>query len=72
MTKQEYKKQLDREILAAIQVGLHRTYKEIGDEFGVCEVYVGKIAKRSGWLRKRGLGSTAARLKRQAKQGANQ
>jgi hypothetical protein len=64
MNKKEFKVQFENEVATALIAGT-KTYTELAVEFGISEMSVYLIAKARKIRRKRGLGSSAAKFKRQ-------
>ena len=66
MNKKRMKIELELAIAKALITDLHKTHDQIAEDFGVGTPYLRKIAKRNGIMRKRGKGSPAWKLKKQA------
>jgi hypothetical protein len=66
MNKKQMKIELEIAIAKALITDLHKTHDQIAEDFGVGAPYIRKIAKRNSIVRKRGKGSPAWKLKKQA------
>jgi hypothetical protein len=66
MNKKLQKAELDAALVKALIEHSQKSYLELAREFGVSINYVTEIVQRNGLCRKRGRGSPAWKLKKQA------
>jgi len=68
MNKKLQKAELDAALVKALVEDSEKSYLQLAKEFGVSINYLTALAQRSGLCRKRGRGSPAWKLKKQAVQ----